>query len=154
MSRGVCEKGVPRNFTKFTGKHLRPQACNFIKKQTLAQVFSCEFCEISRNNFLKRTSLVAALNVFFLVWFLLYGSTSAQFQLFTKPSKVVYNVDHDFEIRWKFFRELFFSYFKIIITFTFRHTDPLNIKRKGTKMWDRLAINIFSFYVIIHKLSK
>ena len=27
------------------------EACNFIKKQTLAQVFSCEFCEISNNTF-------------------------------------------------------------------------------------------------------
>ena len=25
------------------------KACNFIKKETLAQVFSCEFCEISNN---------------------------------------------------------------------------------------------------------
>ena len=30
------------------GKH-RP--CNFIKKETLTQVFSCEFCEISKNTF-------------------------------------------------------------------------------------------------------
>ena len=29
----------------------RPQVCNFIKKETLAQVFSCEFCEISINTF-------------------------------------------------------------------------------------------------------
>ena len=28
-----------------------PQACNFIKKETLAQAFSCEFCEISKNTF-------------------------------------------------------------------------------------------------------
>ena len=45
------KKGVLRNFAKFTGKHLRQglffdkvagsQACNFIKKETLAQVFSC-----------------------------------------------------------------------------------------------------------------
>ena len=28
-----------------------PQACNFIKKETVAQVFSCEFCEISKNTF-------------------------------------------------------------------------------------------------------
>ena len=28
-----------------------PQACNFIKKETLAQVFFCEFCEISKNTF-------------------------------------------------------------------------------------------------------
>ena len=148
-----CEKGVPRNFTKFTGKHLRPQACNFIKKQTLVQVFSCEFCEISRNNFLKRTSLVAALNIFFLFGFYFMATLLRNFNCLQNHLKL-YNVDHDFEIRWKFFRELFFSYFKIISTFTFRHTDPLNIKRKGTKMWDRLAINIFSFYVIIHKLSK
>ena len=26
-------------------------ACNFIKKETLAQVFSCEFCEIVNNTF-------------------------------------------------------------------------------------------------------
>ena len=48
------KKGVLRNFTKFTGKHLcqslffnkvAGEACNFIKKETLAQVFSCEFCE-------------------------------------------------------------------------------------------------------------
>ena len=30
---------------------LVPQACNFIEKQTLAQVFSAEFCEISKNTF-------------------------------------------------------------------------------------------------------
>ena len=26
-------------------------SCNFIKKEILAQVFSCEFCEISKNTF-------------------------------------------------------------------------------------------------------
>ena len=26
-----------------------PQACNFIKKETLAQLFSYDFCEISKN---------------------------------------------------------------------------------------------------------
>ena len=29
-----------------------PQGCNFIKKEALTQVFSCEFCEISKNTFL------------------------------------------------------------------------------------------------------
>ena len=50
-----CKKVALRNFTKFTGKHLcysiffnkvaglSPEACNFIKKETLPQVFSCEF---------------------------------------------------------------------------------------------------------------
>ena len=31
---------------------LLPQVCNFIKKETQAQVFTCEFCEISKNTFL------------------------------------------------------------------------------------------------------
>ena len=34
-----------------------------IKKKTLAQVFSCEFCEISKNTFSYRTRLVAASEV-------------------------------------------------------------------------------------------
>ena len=33
----------------------RPKACNFIKKDTLAQVFSFRFCEISKNTFFYRT---------------------------------------------------------------------------------------------------
>ena len=36
------------------------QACNFIKKETLAEVFSCEFCEISKNTFSYTTPPVAA----------------------------------------------------------------------------------------------
>ena len=38
----------------------RPQACNFIKKETLAQVFSCEFCEISKNTFFTEHLLATA----------------------------------------------------------------------------------------------
>ena len=49
------KKSVLKNFVKFTGKHLYqghlPQACTFIKKDTLVQVFSSEFCEISKNTF-------------------------------------------------------------------------------------------------------
>ena len=44
-------------FNKVAG--LTPQAYNFIKKESLAQVFSCEFCEISKNTFFYRTSPVA-----------------------------------------------------------------------------------------------
>ena len=36
------------------------QACNFIKIETPAKVFSCEFCEISKNTFSNRTPRVAA----------------------------------------------------------------------------------------------
>ena len=55
-----CKRRVLRNFAKFTGKHLCQSLCNFVKQETLAQVFSCEFCEISKNTFLHRTPLVAA----------------------------------------------------------------------------------------------
>ena len=57
-----CKKGVLKNFAKFTGKHFcqslffnkvleawRP--ATLFKKMTLAQVFSCEFCEISKTLF-------------------------------------------------------------------------------------------------------
>ena len=63
-----CKKCVLRNFAKFTGKHLCQSlffnkivglACNLIKKETLAQVFSCEFCEVSKNTFPYRTPPVA-----------------------------------------------------------------------------------------------
>ena len=39
---------------------LQSQAYNFIKKEALAQVFSCSFYEISKSNFFYRTPLVAA----------------------------------------------------------------------------------------------
>ena len=38
---------------KKKGIQKKPEACNFIKKETLAQVFSCEFCEISKNTFYR-----------------------------------------------------------------------------------------------------
>ena len=59
--RCSVKKDVLRNFGKFTGKHLCQSlffnkvagaACNLIKKETLAQVFSCEFCGISKNTIL------------------------------------------------------------------------------------------------------
>ena len=64
VQRCSVKKCVLRNFAKFTGKHLCQSllACNFIKKETLAQVCSCDFCEIFENNFFYRTPLVAASN--------------------------------------------------------------------------------------------
>ena len=62
----LCKKGILKNFSKFTGKHLcqsrflmrlQTSGLRFIKKETLAQVFSCEFCKISKNTFFYRTYL-------------------------------------------------------------------------------------------------
>ena len=62
-----CKKDVLRNFTKLQESNcarvsflMKLQACNFIKKENLAQVFSREFCEISKNTFFHRIVLVAA----------------------------------------------------------------------------------------------
>ena len=58
--RCSMKKGVLGNFAKFTGKQLCQSlffnkvaglACNFTKKETPAQLFSCEFCDISKNTF-------------------------------------------------------------------------------------------------------
>ena len=45
--RCFMKKGVLRNFTIFTGKHLYQSL--FLKKETLVHVFSCEFREFSEN---------------------------------------------------------------------------------------------------------
>ena len=65
--RGILWKTSLRNFTKFTGNTcarvsflIKFQDCNFIKKDTLARVFSYEFCEISKNTFSYKTPLVPA----------------------------------------------------------------------------------------------
>ena len=66
-----CKKGVLRNFAKFTGKHLCQRLfCNKVAglslrpatllENVLAQVVSCEFCEISKKTFFYRTPSVAA----------------------------------------------------------------------------------------------
>ena len=41
-----------------------PESLNFVKKETLTQMFSCEFCETFKKSFLFcRTTLVAASNM-------------------------------------------------------------------------------------------
>ena len=60
-----CKKGVLRNFAKFTRKHLCQRLFFnkvagrglklYWKKESLAQVFSCKFCEISKNIFFQNT---------------------------------------------------------------------------------------------------
>ena len=62
-------KGVLKNFAKFTGKHpcqslflitLQTSVFNFIKKETVAQVFSCEFCKSFNDTYFYRAPVVTA----------------------------------------------------------------------------------------------
>ena len=86
-----CKKSVLRDFAKFTEKHLcqslffnkvaglSPQACNFIKKETLARYFPVNFCKINKNTFFHRTPLVVASEPFILItWYKLSFSTWPQ----------------------------------------------------------------------------
>ena len=61
------KKGVLENFLEFTGKHLW-QSLFFNKVAGLVQVFSCEFCKISRNTsfteHLRTTASVGRKNYF------------------------------------------------------------------------------------------
>ena len=70
---GVLQKRCSQKFCKIQRKtpvtqslfliKLQAEACNFIEKETLAQVFYCEFCEIYKNTISYRTSPVAASDV-------------------------------------------------------------------------------------------
>ena len=84
------KKGVLRNFAKFTGKHLYQSlffnkvsggACNFLKKETLTQVFSCEFCEISMNIFLTEHLWATASEAFWKsnIWDKVFKSELSKF---------------------------------------------------------------------------
>ena len=48
-------------FTKFTEAVVQLfSSCNFTKKETLAQMFSCEFCEISKKTFFRAPAVAAS----------------------------------------------------------------------------------------------
>ena len=64
-----CKKAVPRDFPKFTGKHLcqspfitkvADQGRQLNLKRDPGTGVSCEFCEILKDTFSYRTPLVAA----------------------------------------------------------------------------------------------
>ena len=105
--RCSVRKGVLRNFAKFTGKYLcqslflnkvaglRPAI--LFKKETLAQVFSCEFCKISKNTFFTEHLLAAASGkYFFLIQF-----TTNTFYLY---DLYLYN-----DVKFSFYVILFFN---------------------------------------------
>ena len=52
------EKGVLKNFIKFTEKHLCQSF--FINEETLAHVLFCDYCEIFKNTFLTEELRVTA----------------------------------------------------------------------------------------------
>ena len=60
ISQNSQEKNLCQSLFFNRAAGLRPKACNFIKKKTLAQVSSCELCEISKNTFFTEHLWTAA----------------------------------------------------------------------------------------------
>ena len=91
----LCKKGVLRNFTKFTGKHLCQNLFfnkvaglawlwHLLAPVAVAQVFSCEFCEISKNIFFIEHLWWLLLNLLGLIsHFLNISLKQAQFASFS-----------------------------------------------------------------------
>ena len=70
---------VRKSFSAF------PKACNFIKKDSLTQVFSCEFWEISENTFFTE----------YLRWLLLWQDLSGRLLLLLKKLSIqTFNSKH------------------------------------------------------------
>ena len=66
ISQNSQENTCARVFFK-----IRPQACNFTKKETPAQVFSCGFCEISKNTFFTEQLWATASVIIVIDWIIL-----------------------------------------------------------------------------------
>ena len=67
ISQNLQENSCSR--VSFLMKLQTEEVCNFVKKETLAQVFSCEFFKISKNTFSYRTPSVATSNGYFFLKF-------------------------------------------------------------------------------------
>ena len=96
---------ILKNFAKFTGKHLCQslfsRSVTSLKKETVAQLFSCEFCEIFKNSFFYKTPPVAAsvIRPHFISWLppLIHCSLHICIWKFTKIYlKLDYHVGQDF----------------------------------------------------------
>ena len=65
----ISQNSQEKTCTRVSLSKLQAGACNFIKKETLAQVFSSEFCEVSKNTFSYGTPPVAASEMkWFWIW--------------------------------------------------------------------------------------
>ena len=62
--RGCSVKKVFLEISQNSQENTCASVSFLMKKETLAQVFSCEFCEISKNTFSYRTPPVAASGYF------------------------------------------------------------------------------------------
>ena len=119
---------------------------NKIKKKTLAQVFSCEFCERSESTFLQNTSGWVLRNLAFSVSLLLGQNTT----LWVTCSQLS-------TVKWfylkcgSFFHKLCFfrkKFFKKESSMTLNYQKMID--RKNIKIWKSWKSTIKAVYFLLH----
>ena len=124
----LYKKGVFRNFTKFTVKH-PCQSLFFIKEETLAHVFSCEFCEISKNTYFTEHPWATASKFF----------TDCCYTLYVRLFKILYLsstltnitipfISINFAVSWNVWFSKMFGKIHWSNVFFFFHMSFLKIK--------------------------
>ena len=83
VARRCSVKKVFLEVSQNSQENSQAEACNFIKKETLGQVFPYEFCEISKNTFSCKTPPVVA-------------SVSCSLPFFNEDDKKVVSKNHPY----------------------------------------------------------
>ena len=99
--------------------NIRPEACNFIKKETLAQLFSFEFCEMFINNFFQNTS----------GWLLLINPFSVNFPIYFNALQYCIEINGGIGKKWvNIKRKLNWS----------RNLGTMDVCNPGQNIWNKL----------------
>ena len=105
-----------KKFAKFTGKHLRESlflSCNFIKKETLVQGFSCEFCKIEHVFYTSPLDAASILQQLLA----LYSAITFSWQLSSSEKSLVRKNTHPYISRILQIQISFFHFFHFFLIF-------------------------------------
>ena len=156
------KKGVLKNFAIFTGKHCASLflSCYSIKKETLAQGFSCEFCNIFKNTFFTGPS--GWLPLFQNSWLALYFAIIYRWQLSRsekslvgKKDSSIYDKDFtDLDFFFIFFL-FFFHFLWQIPVYLVSYANCLLYSEQATVLLSRryLNITILTNFEILNSIS-
>ena len=95
-------------FNKVAGLKPVPEACNFSKNETMQQMFSCEFFEISKNSFSYRTHPVAASAK----WISYFRFTLKNFYFIKRVYSLIFLCQYNFSLGLEKNTFLLFSIFR------------------------------------------
>ena len=107
--------------------------CDLTRKEILAQVFSCEFCEICKNTYFYRTPLVAAsvqmkLKIKFSDWQWSFTLYIIMFQI-----RLLTNLSKELHASKSFFMQDFFPFFdhkkQTVLVYDFGKNRNVNLRQ-------------------------